>query len=264
MLLHGLMVFIVFTVVCVFSPLPAMAQQSTFLGVKTKPLAGVYLVLKDVNVRARPQTKSKRVGRLKRGDRVDSTGRAPGPWIAVRVGGKDFGFVFKPTLMLILEGALDVDLKGELKTLPETPKTPPCSYVIHFDGKSPAEGQPFEFADYEVRWRCGAGKKSVRFLTPMYMAEGSTRGDGRSVYQITIDILELGNEAEDQFSTNMWFNKKAGVVSFDTVNVKGLGTKPAQSKANAVSVAEALRQAVVMAHQSWTAKTWVALMGEAG
>ncbi len=264
MVLRGPLVFIVVTAAYALSPSPAMAQRSSFLGVEIQPLVGVYLVLKDVNVRARPETKSKRVGRLKRRDRVDSPGRDRGPWIAVRVGGKDLGFVFEPTLMLILEGALDVDLKGTLRPPPNAPKTPPCNYVIHFDGKSSAEGQPFEFADYEVRWRCGTGKQSVRFLTPMYMAEGSTRGDGRSVYQITIDIPELGNESEDQFSTNMQFDRRAGVVRFDAVNVKELGAKPARAEVNAASVAEALHQAVAMAHRSWTVKTWAALIGEAG
>ena len=250
----------------VLSPSPGIAQQTkttTFLGSEINPLPGVYLVLKDVNVRARPETKSKRVGRLKLRDRVESPGRDRGPWIAVSVGGKDLGFVFEPTLMLVLDGAFEDDLKGKLTPSSEAPKTPPCNYTIRFAGKSPAEGQLFEFADYEVRWHCGVGKQSARFLTPMYMTEGSYSGDSRALYQITIDVPELGDETEDQFSTNMLFDRKAGVVRFDAVNVKDLGGKPAPAEAKAESVAEALRQAVAMAHRSWTAKAWATLMGTA-
>ncbi len=252
------------TVAAALSPTPASAQESksaTFRGVEIKPPAGDYLVLKSVNVRARPETKSKRVGRLKRRQRVASPGRVRGPWIAVRVDGKDLGFVFAPTLLPVLEGALDDDLKGQLTPPPNSRKAPPCEYLIHFEGKSSAPGQLFEFADYDIHWTCSIGNSRARFHTPMYMSEGSYRGDSRALYQITIDIPELGGKAEDQFSTNMLFDRDAGVVRFDAVNIKELGVKPPEPEVAAATVAEALHRAVAMAHNVWTVKTWAELMG---
>lgn len=265
----GSMLVAVVVAAAALSAAPLIAQvakpptTATFLGVEIDPLPGVYLVLKDVNVRAAPETKSARIGRLKRRSRVDSPGRVRGPWIAISVDGKDMGFVFEPMLMPVLEGRLENDMKGKVTPSPATPKTPPCNYIIRFDGKSSAEDQPFEFADYEVRWQCAIGERRAKFLTPMYLSEGSRRGDSRPLYQITVDIPELGDETEDQFSTNMLYDRKAGVVRFDGVNVKGLGGKPAQAEAAAGSVAAALRQAVAMAYRSWSEKTWTTLTATA-
>ena len=65
---------------------PALAAEKkpppkpmTFLGVKVKPHQGQYLVLRDVNIRAQPKTKSKRIGSFKAGKRINCSGlhRAP-------------------------------------------------------------------------------------------------------------------------------------------------------------------------------------------
>jgi len=50
----------------------------TFLGTKIKPKPGIYVVTKDVNVRAKPETKSKRVGRFRKGERITTVGKATG------------------------------------------------------------------------------------------------------------------------------------------------------------------------------------------
>ena len=55
-----------------------------FMGVKVKPLHGQYLVLKDVNIRARPKTKSKKVGSPQAGKRIDVVARAASACVAVR------------------------------------------------------------------------------------------------------------------------------------------------------------------------------------
>ena len=40
------------------------AEKKTlmFRGVKVKPISGIYIVLKDVRIRAKPKTKSKKLG----------------------------------------------------------------------------------------------------------------------------------------------------------------------------------------------------------
>ena len=64
-----------------------------FKGFELKPLSGRYLVMKDANVRAEPETKGKKIGCVKEGSRVDAVGRAKGAWLAVKQDGRDLGFV---------------------------------------------------------------------------------------------------------------------------------------------------------------------------
>ena len=128
----------------------AQTEKLSFLGMQIKPGTGIYLVTKDVNVRAKPMTGSKRVGGFKRGERIKVVGRAPGAWVAVRKSGKDFGFVYEPILLPLIDGTLDKDLTGRI----EAKGSPVCDYRVRFEGKSVAEGQLFKFADYEVAWKC--------------------------------------------------------------------------------------------------------------
>ena len=120
------------------------------LGILVEPFDGSYVVLKDVNVRAKPLTRSKRVGRLKAGRRVKAVGRVKGPWLAVRADDNIFGFVFKPILMPVIDGALYKAIKGEV----DIGRGWTCNYTIEYLGKTEAKGLPFEFADFEVSWRC--------------------------------------------------------------------------------------------------------------
>ena len=68
----------------------AYAQTGTrkFLGREITPGAGLYLVAKDANVRAGPETSARKVGSVSRGGRVDVAGKAKGGagWMAVRRG----------------------------------------------------------------------------------------------------------------------------------------------------------------------------------
>ena len=52
----------------------------TFLGFQVKSHEADYVVLKDVNIRARPETKSKKVGSFKAGLRIRAVARATGAW----------------------------------------------------------------------------------------------------------------------------------------------------------------------------------------
>ena len=82
---------------------PLRAQEIE--GVDIEPHSGTYLVLKDANVRARPETRSKKIGRFDAGDKVEATGRVKGPWLAVMTNDKTLGFVYGPILMPIIKQA---------------------------------------------------------------------------------------------------------------------------------------------------------------
>ena len=174
------------------------ADTQTFLTVEIKPWKGTYLVLKDANVRALPLTKGRRLGRLEEGSRVEVVGRANGPWLAVRQAGKDYGFVYEQIMMPIIDGRLEAALDGTL-----TSGSRECRYAVRFTGKSAAQGQLFEFADYEVEWRCRQGELKAAFATPMFLTEGPYQGRSKPVHQVTVDIMEMEAGLEEIFSTNL-------------------------------------------------------------
>ena len=62
---------------------PALAAE-TYLGIEVDKLRGDYLVLKDANVRTKPDTKGKRLGSVRKGSRVKVVGKAKGGggWLA--------------------------------------------------------------------------------------------------------------------------------------------------------------------------------------
>jgi len=234
----------------------AKSPTIPFLKTKVTPLSGTYLVLKDANVRIRPATKGRRIGRRGKGDKVTVVGRAKGPWLAIRGDdGKDIGFIYQSTLMPVIDGTLEKPLSGTVRGGGDTT----CRYEIHFDGKSPAQGQAFEFADYEVRWRCTIGGKEAQFHTPMFLTEGPYRGRTKRIHQITIDILDLTVSLEDVLSTNTLWDRNKGTISFDSVTVKQFSRNPTRDSEAAANLAEALNGAVQIASSAWNTPLWRAL-----
>jgi hypothetical protein len=230
----------------------------TFMGVKVKPHKGTFLVLKDVNVRAKPKTKSKRVGSYKTGQRVKVVARAGG-WVAVRKDGKDQGFVYDKVLIPLIDGALFKDLVGQVLVKGGAN----CEYIIHFEGKSPVEGQPFEIADYDVFWDCLLGKRKVKFRTPMFITEVPFQMGQKRIYQVNIDILDLEGGYEEIFSTIFLYDQDKARIVFDGVSIKKFGKTPEKKEAPANSVAEALTGAVRIALTAWNKAAWSDLIKNA-
>lgn len=236
---------------------PLFAQTSDemkMLGVSIKSLSGTYLVLKDVNVRAKPATRSKRIGRFKSGERVEAIGRVKGPWLAVRGDGNVSGFVFEPILMPVIDGAIAKPLKGQVALGDGA-----CHYVIEFLGRTKAERQLFKFADFEVGWLCQRESKKIIFDTPMFITEGPYQGRQKPVHQITVDILELEGGLEEVFSTHLLWDRSKGEISFDSVNIKKFAhAQPPKAKA-ASNVSQALRIALELVTSAWASGVWQAL-----
>ena len=225
------------------------------LGTPVEPFKGNYVVLKDVNVRAKPLTRSKRVGRLKAGRRVKAVGRVKGPWLAVRTDDNILGFVFKPILMPVIDGALSKAIKGEIVIGSGWI----CNYTIEFLGKTEAKDLPFEFADFEVSWRCKKNGKPLKFYTPMFLSEGPYQGTQRPVHQITVDILELESGLEEVFSTHLLWDRGKGDVLFDSVNIKKLVLVQKSEALSADNMAAAFNSALHLAASSWGQEVWSAL-----
>lgn len=238
---------------------PALAAEKksppkpmTFMGVKVKPFQGQFLVLKDVNIRARPKTKSKKVGSFKAGRRIDVVARAPGAWVAVREGGKDLGFVYDQILLPLIDGTLDSDLEGKTSVKGGAS----CQYRIRFEGKSQVEGQVFEIADYDVFWDCLDGKRKVKFRTPMFITEAPYQLGTKRIFQISIDVLDIEGGYDDIFSTTLLYEKDKNRVVFDSVSIEKFGQTPATKEISAKTVPQALRAAVVITLATWNKSAW--------
>lgn len=242
------------------APLTAVAAEdgpTTFLGVKVKPHKGTYLVLRDVNIRAQPATKSKRVGSLKSGKKIEVVARVGGVWVAVREKGKDLGFVYNKVLMPLIDGTLTEDLTGRVMTGDGVD----CGYTIRFVARSPIEGQVFQIADYDVFWDCLLGKKKIKFRTPMFMTEAPFQMGLKRIYQISVDVLEIDNDYDDIFSSIVLYDQDKKRVLFDSVSIKKFGRTPKPAKTDAKTVAEALAAAVKISALSWKSSVWKAVGG---
>ena len=238
---------------------PALAAEKKtppkpmiFMGVKVQPLHGQYLVLKDVNIRARPKTKSKKVGSFKAGKRIDVVARAAGAWVAVREGGKDLGFVYDQILLPLIDGTLKKDLNGKTSVKGGAS----CQYRIRFEGKSQVEGQVFEIADYDVFWYCLNGKRKVKFRTPMFITEAPYQLGTKRIFQISIDVLDIEGGYDDIFSTTLLYDKDKNRVVFDSVSIKKFGQTPATKEISAKTVPQALRAAVIITLATWNKSAW--------
>lgn len=168
-------VFVILVVWC-FAALPSFAQEVsqevsqavepetvTVMDHEVEPRSGLYLVTKDVNVRAGPDTKFKRVAGLKEGERVRAVGKPKGKsWMAVSQDGVTLGFVYSPILTAVVDGALAEEFKGTYMS-ENGDESVACDYRFRFERKSMVEGDGFSVADYEVRFRCASQQGAAVF-----------------------------------------------------------------------------------------------------
>lgn len=244
-------ILLVGTLVCV---LPAeIARADEFLGVEIEAKNKTYIVTRDVNVRAKPDTKSKRIAGLKKGQRVSVAGRHQG-WLAIRKDGEPFGFAYFKYLIPLIEGVLDEPVRGKAKIDGDGL----CAYEIAYVGESSTESTEFAMADYDVSVRCDRDGKRLEFVLFMFMTEGAYKPSRPEVHQIGIDLLEIDTmtEYDEIFSTNVFFNSGKSRVVFDSVTIKAYAGEPETKEQEADTVPEALDIAVNMTLESWNQKAW--------
>ncbi|HEC91293.1 MAG TPA: hypothetical protein ENI55_06470 [Alphaproteobacteria bacterium] len=244
--------------VAVFLLVSSPVAAAEFLGVNIEPAKSLYLVLKDANVRAKPETKSEKIGTVRQGGHVRAAGVAKGGagWVAVVKDGKPFGFVYATALTSIIDGKLKKELIGSVR-LENGIK---CDYIIRYRGRSEVEGEPIEIADYDLISNCRDKGKRFRFFAPMFMTEGAYDLSEKQVYQINIDIVEIRDGPDNVFSTVTFYHAKQRKVVFDSVTIKSYaGKKPLQS-ISAATVPDALNAAAEIAFKSWNSKVWKVLV----
>lgn len=228
-------------------------RAAEFMGVEVDGPALDYIVLRDVNVRSKPDTKSKRLAGLKKGTIIHSPGRHLG-WVAVLDTEKPVGFAYKKYLLPVIDGTLINPVVGTASIA----SGGTCTFTIEFVGKSDASSALFKMADYETIVWCQYNGESVSTTMFMFMTEGPMTRAKPNLHQIGMDVLEIESEDgyEDVFSTNVLFDHEKQSIRFDGVSLKGYSVDPRETQKNVTSVVDALTGAVQMALESWNDKTW--------
>ncbi len=232
-------------------------EAETFMDVELSPPAVDYVVLRDVNVRERPETKSKRLDGLKKGERVRSPGRFEG-WAAVLRDGNPLGFAYRKYLLPVLDGSLKRAISGKM-TVSEDGS---CDYTISFQGRSTANAVLFEMADYETELACSINGDLIKTTLYMFLTEGPMAPSKPTQHQIGMDLLEIsiGDSYDEVFTTNVIYDHDKQTIEFDGLSFLELLGKPAETEREAKTVPAALAGAVEIALQSWNAKTWQMLL----
>lgn len=232
----------------------ARAEDRKFLGLDITAHEGEYLVTKGANIRAKPKTGAKKLGTVKAGVQVHVVGRAKGGagWMAVQKDGKDYGFVYAPILLPMIDGTLDAPIKGKARI----ERRSPCNYTFEFRGKNTVEGEQYVYSDYEIVYRCRISGKPVQILAAMFMTEVPYLLTHKPVFQISIDLMDVENGFDEIFSTTFNYKRDKKKVVFAGVSIKKMGRPLKTAEWPANSVAGALTLAVEMAPGAWGKEVW--------
>ena len=138
-------------------------------------------------------------------------------------------------------------------------KLPPCHYRIEFEGRVKVEGDLQVTSDYQLPLQCDYKKKTIKFTATMFITELPFLDNRKPVYQINVDVHDIPMEDEDVFSSTTLYHYLKKEIVFDGVNKEEMRNAGKIAKMKVANVKEALKGAVVMAHQSWGPKIWAAL-----
>jgi hypothetical protein len=219
------------------------------------PARARYLTMKDVNLRAKPTTRSAKTGQLKKGQTVEVLGVTKDGWLNVNLGKGGNSFVYSSYLVPLIDGSLKSDLQGKVSRTGGAS----CAYTIRFTGKSAVPDEIFDTADYEVSWRCRHRGKDISFRAYMFITEAPYALSSRRIYQISLDVREVGERVERAFSTIVLYNAKKKQVVLDSVSLPQFAQPSPARKRPAASVPESLIGAVELAFGAWNAGVWAAI-----
>jgi hypothetical protein len=220
-----------------------------------------YLAEKDVNVRSRPQTKSLRVSRLHKNERIKSAGRVKGTkWVAVEKNQKIIGYVYNSFLVPIIDGRITELIKGNLSGNNVGARNLPlCNYKIKFDQKSKVDGDIQIISDYLLGMECDYEKKVLKIKATMFLTELPYLRNKKPIYQINIDISDILMEDEDMFSVSVLYDAVKNNVKYHSVSMDSMKSADVIPVQKASDVISALKGAVFIAHKSWGDIIWAEL-----
>ena len=230
------------------SPLQLKAQlvennglDKKFLGHTLGDSAGIYITLKDVNVRKAPSTKSARVGIVRKGVRLVAVGRAKGTkWIGIKKNGKEFGFIYGTALTAVLDGKLNSSISGVL----ESDGKPTCNYTIKFDAKHKVSGNSQITSDYSVMLSCTIKGKMVKFSATMFITELPYQKRKKDIFQVNLDLPGVVGDDGEMVSVVSLYNLNKRILVFEAVTNSRVGKKMSGLKKSVKSIPEILNAAV--------------------
>ncbi len=242
-----------------FSAAELIIAVKADFSVNLAPGAGIYLANKDVAVRASPDTDSARITRLKKGARIEAIGKTEdAAWLAVKQGDKKLGYVFAPYLLPLVNGYLNEDIKGGFSA----PGKRKCKYVISFDEKNTAPEEAAGTFDYDIAYNCKKGAVKFKFFAFMFITEAPFDMTRSKVYQINVDVLDIGDRFDEVLSVTFMYDKKKSFVTFDGVSQKPFAGEPSIKGKKALSVKDALKAAVEIAAGAWKFNVWEVLASD--
>lgn len=223
---------------------------------------GPHLVIKDnINVRAKPLSKGKKLSKLQKRETVTVLGYAKGTkWFAVQKNGNDIGFVYGMGLAPLIDASFDAPLLGRIDMSAD--QKPICTYKIIFDGRTTEEQIVFVASDYQAHFTCLYNKRSFTFNAIMFMSEIPYPRDNLPVYQITLDLPDMSTGYEEYLSATSFFHKQKGKVLLDGISHKKFTNKDAKKEQPAQNPAEALKAAIALHFSAFNIKAWRTIAGE--
>ena len=195
------------------------------------------MVINDVNIRAGSSTRSEKIGKLNDGDIVTALGVTSDGWVAIRLEGDEAGFVYGNYLLPLIDGTLEGELKGE----------------------APIPGERIVSSDYEVEWRCATPAGKLDFLAFMFITEAPYALSRKRIYQIGLDVREVGEEVDEPLSTIVMYERIKDRVVLDSVSLPAFRASSPEKERPAKTVPEALVGAITLALGAWNAKAWDAI-----
>jgi len=235
-------------------PEPVMVMEHEVV-----PMAGLYEIKKDVNVRAGPGTDFKRLSGLKAGARVRAIGKVRGTsWMAISKDGETLGFVYTPILVPVVDGALGEQFFGSY--MAQDPKDGvACDYRFRFEGKTRVEGGDFETADYEVRFRCASQVGAKIFYAHMFLTEAPVKSK-KGLHLIGLDVRSIGDGMEEFLTTRYLYHPKTGDMTFEGHSLPRFAIPPKVQAFETDGIKDALTQALEASVASWTMEAWDELL----
>ena len=249
---------ILFTAVLLWAPAPGYAETKSpkFLGQILSASAATFFVLTDANVRGKPATKSRRVGRMRKGIRIQAAGKAKGTnWVAVRKEGEDWGFVYAAALVPVLDGSISAPLSGRL-AVEDLPK---CEYNIRYEGRHPVDGDVQVISDYAVALSCDLEGGKLAFTATMFLTELPYRDLRKDIFQVNVDLPDVKDNEEEIMSVTSLYEYGKKEVAFHAITIDSLARPQPKKKKKAEAITAVLRAALEFAHEVWGPGVWAAL-----
>jgi len=219
------------------------------------PMVGLFEVTNDVNVRSGPGTDFERLLGLKSGERVRAIGKPKdASWIAVSRDGETLGFVYAPILVPVVDGTLAEQFFGSYMSEDKTNGVA-CDYRFRFEGKVEVEGDSFETADYEIRFRCASQVGARIFYAHMFLTEAPVKTK-KGLHLIGLDVRSIGDGMEEYLTTRYLYHPKSGEMTFAGHSLPRFAIPPKVQEFETDSIKDALTQALEASISSWTDEAW--------